>query len=125
MSFLRFEIETPRLLLRTPDIGDAKSVHSSLKAIWDDLQLWMSWAHEGQDTYEAELNYIQNIVPEQISMGAHPLFGFSRMKGSLGRFVVSTGINANKTQLETGYWVAREFRHQGLGTEATNASIRF
>jgi RimJ/RimL family protein N-acetyltransferase len=120
---MKIGIETPRLMLRHPKPEDAAEVHRAMTEVWNDLQLWMSWAVAGEETIEATRRYLAG-VPEAIEKGNCPLFGFCRVTE---KFVVATGIRAPAGDggHETGYWVARDFLGRGYATEATNAAIRY
>ncbi len=117
---MSIRIETPRLILRTPVMGDAEMIAAAMKPVWHDLQLWMSWSFDGANEPEAiRKNFIGPAVE-----AAH-LIGLCKDSGS---FVISTGMTPNKDipgQHETGYWVAKDFLRKGYATEATNAAIRY
>jgi RimJ/RimL family protein N-acetyltransferase len=121
MSIL-YEIETPRLILRPPRMEDAPAINASLNEVWEELQKWMSWAHDGENTLEKTEYYICEIVPQEIAKGGMPLRGFHKESG---KFVISTGIHFRDGKYETGYWVAKDFLGKGYATESTNAVIRF
>jgi len=122
MKHEKIEILTDRLLLRVPRMEDAVEINSAVHDVWDDLQLWMSWATADQKKLEATEYYIGNVVPEQIAAGGLPLVAFCR---KTGRYVVSTGITPYDDMPRTGYWVAKEFLGKGYATEAANATIRY
>jgi ribosomal-protein-serine acetyltransferase len=114
-------IETSRLFLTVPSQEDAVEINAAINEVWDELQLWMSWAYDGMNTLESTRAYI-NSVQEQVKQGGLPLIG--RHKDS-GRFVVSTGLHVKENGLETGYWVAKDFLGQGYATEACVAAITY
>lgn len=111
-------IQTERLILRTPTNGDAQAIVDAMKPVWHELQLWMSWAHEGADTVEA---LYAHFIGKEGS-----LIGVCRRTG---KFVLCTGITRledhREDEYENGYWVAKDFLGQGYATEAANAAIRF
>lgn len=115
-------IETERLILRAPTLDDAQEINRAMNEVWHDLQLWMSWAYDGQNTIEATKYYIGEIVPEEIRQGGLPLIGRCRQSGA---FIVATGITMREGQPITGYWVARDFLGRGYATEAANAVLRY
>ena len=117
----KFEIITDRLILRVPTLEDAVMINDDLNGVWHDLQMWMSWTHEGQNTLEATKAYIAS-VEKQIEGGGYPLIGLCR---DTGKFVVATGLTKTGDSIETGYWVAREFLGRGYALEAANAVTRF
>lgn len=110
-------IETPRLILRRPTLGDADAIQAAKEAVWPDLQLWMSWAYDTQKDIEATKVFIQSEDSNDL-----PLIGLCR---ETQQFVVSTGLHYRHGQYETGYWVAQDFLGRGYATEATNAVLRY
>lgn len=111
------EIITERLILRHPTMDDAVIINDAKKAVWPELQKWMTWAHDGQETLESTKNFIRDI-------GNTSLIGLCRKSGE---FVVSTGLLPFEKPDEyvTGYWVAQDFLGKGYATEATCAAIRY
>ncbi len=116
-----YEVITDRLIFRAPIMDDAVMINAAINEVWHDLQMWMSWAHEGQNTLEATKAYIAS-VEKQMEGGGYPLIGLCR---DTGKFVVATGLTKTDDVMETGYWVARNFQGQGYASEAANAVTRF
>ncbi len=117
---MSIEIITPRLILRTPTQEDAAVITAAKQEVWRDLQLWMSWAHDGEETLEATKQAFISTAVERNS-----LIGLCRTSG---QFVVCTGMHPRdgyEGQFETGYWVAKDFLRKGYATEACNAAIRY
>lgn len=109
-----FEIETERLILRRGHIEDADVLHEAVNDTWDDLQLWMSWAFEGAQKIEAQREFLTDRKQQ-------PILGFDKQSG---RFVIATGYHAHDDRsVETGYWVAKDFRRKGLAFEAMQAVL--
>lgn len=109
-------IETPRLILRPPEIKDLDAIQSAKLAVWPELQNWMSWACDEQKNIECTRDFIENFS------GA--LCGFCK---DTGEFVISSGFHptSNEGEFEVGYWVAGTFLGKGYATEATNAILRY
>ncbi len=116
------EIITPRLTLVVPRIEFAHEVNHAINQNWHELQKWMSWSHDSQNSLEATEHYIKNIVPQNITDGGLPLQGFCR---KTGRFVIATGIHIEDGNYAAGYWVALPFQGRGLASEACNAVVRY
>lgn len=116
------EILTPRLLLRAPRLEDAREINKAMNENWHELQKWMSWSFDGQNTLEATQHYIGTIVPEQMKDGALAFFGFCRQTGA---FVVASGIIVTNEKQETGYWLNPAFFGKAYAAEAANAVIRY
>lgn len=115
------KIETNRLFLTVPTQDDAVEINMAMNAVWDELQLWMSWAYDGMNTLESTRAYLDS-VQQRAKQGEPALIG--RHKES-GRFVVATGLHVKDDALETGYWVAKDFLGQGYATEACAAAITY
>lgn len=119
METQNIEIITDRLVIRRPVLSDAEEINAAMNEVWHDLQLWMSWAHHGENSLEKTRAYLENAAANNMT----PLVGFGK---KTGKFVVSTGINIHEDGThETGYWVAKDFLGKGYATEACAASIRF
>lgn len=118
MEIQNIEIITDRLIIRRPMLSDAEEINAALNEVWRELQVWMSWAHQGENTLEKTRAYISGeLISENL-----PLVGFCRENGC---YVVSTGLfKKHDGVYETGYWVAKDFLGQGYATEACAASIR-
>lgn len=110
-----FQIITDRLLLRRGRAEDATVLHNAVNEVWDELRQWMSWAADGAQKIEAQRTFLQ-------SGGDGAILGFHRETGD---FVIATGIHDDNGQsVETGYWVAKDYRRQGLAFEAMQAVLR-
>ncbi len=107
-------IETERLILRSGRVEDAQILHVAVNEVWDELQLWMSWAFEGNQKIEAQKTFLTDGKQT-------PILGFDKATGA---FVIATGYHPhNERSVETGYWVAKDFRRQGLAYEAMQAVL--
>lgn len=115
------EIVTPRLKIRVARMEDAAAITAAKQEVWGELQKWMSWAHDGNETLESTQHYIAN-VSKDMKTGNIPLIGLCR---DTDKFVVTTGLFLNGDEAESGYWVAKEFLGKGYATEACNATMRY
>jgi [ribosomal protein S5]-alanine N-acetyltransferase len=120
MKHKDIEIVTPRLILRVPEMKDAEELNAAMNNVWHELQLWMSWAHNGENTLEKTKSYIQSVNESESEN--IPLIGFCR---ETGKFAVSTGLMKRGDIYETGYWVAKDFLGKGYATEAAIATILY
>lgn len=119
LTDLPMPIETPRLILRPPTLNDADEITKAMQAVWPELQRWMAWAFDGENTLEATRRAIEKH-PEN-SHGI--LVGFCK---ATGQFAVATGLGMNdQGYYETGYWVAKNFLGLGYATEACIAAVRY
>ncbi len=91
--------------------------------MWDELQLWMSWAYDGEGTLEKTEAYVRSRMDYQSDTGI-ALVGFAANNDC----IVSSGLQVvpdKPDEYETGYWVGRAFQGFGYATESTNAAIRY
>lgn len=113
-------IETSRLILRAPEMKDIPEIQTAKEEVWDELQMWMSWAYDHQKPQSAMEEFIQNIDP------AKPFDIAACFAKDNGKFAVMGGImDDGGGVFSTGYWCARSQRGKGYATEATNAAIRY
>lgn len=110
------QITTPRLIIRRPVIDDLNAIHSAKIAVWPELQKWMSWAFDSEDSLESTRAFIEDHNDN--------LCGFDR---STGDFVISSGIHKRPVvdEYATGYWVSANYLGRGFATESTNAILRY
>lgn len=111
------EITTERLILRQPVMADVPIINRALNEVWNELQKWMVWSYDGQQTMEATENFVRTLGPDS-------LIGLCRDSGV---FVVAGGIlpTGEADEYATGYWVAKEFLGKGYATEATCAALHY
>ena len=108
-------IETERLILRRGRIEDAEVLHKAVNEVWGELRQWMSWASDGAQKIEAQRAFLENG-------GDGAILGFHKQTGA---FVMATGLHDDDGRsVETGYWVAKDYRRQGLAYEAMKAVLR-
>ena len=118
-------IETPRLILRTPQIGDGLIINESINKSIMHLKKWMIWAQQPQTLEESE-NYVKMCINNWDSFKNDlPLFIFLKTSNT---HIGGTGfhsLNWDIPSFETGYWLHVEHQNQGYMTEALNAVIRY
>ena len=115
-------IVTPRLVLRPATLADADEIPLAKQGVWDQLQLWMSWAYDGEETHEATLKRFSDTDRKKLDV----LLGRCR---DTGKIVLFTGLAEEPEEgpdvYHTGYWVTKDFLGKGYATEGTNAAIRY
>lgn len=113
-------IETPRLIVRTPVMGDIDMIQTAKIAVWDDLRMWMSWAVPGSETLEAlRDNFIAHAEEK------NHLIALTKKDGAFVLCTGATPLEEESHRFEVGYWAARNMRGHGYTTEASNAVIRY
>jgi RimJ/RimL family protein N-acetyltransferase len=106
------EIETERLLIRTPKPGDGKVVNEAIKTSINELKPWLPFASSEPSEEDTEINvrqaYIKFLSREDLR--------FHVFLKETGEFVVSSGLHRidwNVKKFEIGYWA--DSRHAGEG----------
>ncbi len=121
-------ITTPRLILRSPQIGDGIIINEAILESFDQLNPFMSWAKEKptiDDSEEFVRQAAANWILKKNDEPYLPLFMFDR---NTARFIGATGfdyLNWVVPYVEIGYWIRSSCSGQGLVTEAVNAITRY
>lgn len=58
-------IETPRLILRTPEIEDARPLNEAINRSWLELQRWQPWAND--PGLAATTKFINDSIQDRVS----------------------------------------------------------
>lgn len=121
-------IQTKRLLLRPPVLGDGAIINPAVLESYDDLKLTMPWAKTKPSIEESE-EFVRQAAANWITKSNEepylPLFIFTTDNME---FVGSTGyhnIEWDIPSFEIGYWIKSSCRKQGFMTEAVNELTRY
>lgn len=121
-------IITPRLILKSPKIGDGIIINSAILETFDKLHKMMPWA-KTKPTIEESEEYVRQAAANWILKKDEepylPLFMFDKDNN---QFVGGTGyhhINWEVPCLEIGYWIRDSYSGKGLMTEAVNALTKY
>lgn len=114
-------LETDRLLLRPPTIGDAPRI-SRLTSDWDVAKTTLNIPHP--NTLEDVEAFIGRIA-EGIEAGND--YTFALFQKDSGDLIGMMGIHRNSRhdRAEIGYWVGKDYWGQGYATEACQRIVRF
>lgn len=119
-----FPIETKRLIIRAPQIGDGQLLSEAMHESYASLQPWMTWARAEPDPILSETNVRRSMArwilredlfmvlvhkEEGLILGGS---GLHRMNWDVGKF-------------EVGYWVRTRYQAQGYIQEAASAITQF
>lgn len=121
-------IETPRLLLRPPQIGEGQILNETILESFDTLNKFMHWANEKpslETSEEVVRKAAANWILKKDEDPNLMLFIFDK---STNQLVGATGyhhIDWEKPSVETGYWVRSQFAGKGFITEAVNALTQY
>jgi RimJ/RimL family protein N-acetyltransferase len=121
-------ITTPRLIMRSPCVGDGKMVNAAVLESFDSLHSFMPWAEvppslaESEEFVQLAIANWQSITNSDIGL---PIFLFDKDNQD---FVGASGfhhINEKIRQLEIGYWIRSKYSGKGLMLEAVNVLTQY
>lgn len=118
------ELDTERLIIRAPEVGDAEVVWKAIISSHDALKEWMPWAQSKQ-TLEQTTTNLRQAVADFITREDLRLHLFLK---ETGEFVGSSGLHRidwNVRKFEIGYWIDSKFEGKGLMTEAVERITQF
>lgn len=121
-------ITTPRLILRTPQIGDGAIINEAILESHDILKQFMPWAKENP-SIEISEEFVRQAAANWILKNNDepylPLFIFDKYSN---RFIGATGYHHYDWEvpyIETGYWIRSSCANKGYMTEAVNAITQY
>ena len=124
---LPFPIETPRLVLRPPKVGDGIVVNAAILESLDILRQYMPWAKEAPSVNDSEEFVRQgaaNWILKRNEEPYLPLFIFTKKDN---QFVGGTGYHHYDWEIpsiETGYWIRSQCAGLGFMTEALSMHLK-
>lgn len=113
-------IETSRLILAVPRVGDGELVCEAALESLEELQPWMPWVHP-PPTIETSEESVRRAVAAFIERRDLRYHLWSKDDG---RFVGGTGlhhIDWSVPRFEVGYWVRSSAARRGYASEAVRA----
>jgi RimJ/RimL family protein N-acetyltransferase len=123
---LPIPIRTPRLVIRTKQVGDGAHTAAAVSETWEDLHKWMRWADDpGGFTPELMEIRTRHVMASFTLRQSIELIG---IENATGKAVVWCGLHDIDWQgrmCDTGYWVRKSAQRQGFATEAANAMVRY
>lgn len=119
-------IETERLILRTPKLGDEKPLNKAINRSLPELQRWMPWAKD--PSMQPTVRYVKDGISSWVSdtPGDFPMVIIHKESQQI---IGASGFN-NRSRpevpvFEIGYWLETAFTGQGLATETVGALTGF
>lgn len=112
-------LETPRLLLRSPRVQDARAVHAAVHESLPELRPFMVWATPAYSLTDAEHNIRAAHVAAASGEGVRYHL-FDKREQFLGN-VAFHHIDLSLPKLELGYWLRSRRSGEGLMREAVTA----
>jgi RimJ/RimL family protein N-acetyltransferase len=113
-------LETDRLIVAAPRIGDGAAVCEAALESLEELRPWMPWAHPAPTEASCEESVRRAVAAfiERRDLRLH------LWRKSDGAFVGGSGLHRidwSVPRFEIGYWVRTSFAGQGYVTEAVRA----
>jgi RimJ/RimL family protein N-acetyltransferase len=117
-------LETERLVLRSPMPGDGAALNAAVIESFDELRVWMPWAHRLPTVEETEA-HVCSARGAYLERTDLPLLIFLRDSGTL---IGATGLHRMDWQVprfEIGYWIRKGYSGKGYVTESVRALTKF
>ncbi len=118
------QIETPRLIIRSPQPGDGALLHQAVCASQEELRQWMPWAVNVPTAEEYEVR----VREGQLKFLAREDLWLMLVLKESRQIIGGSGlhrINWEVPKFEIGYWLHTAYTAQGLATEAVAAITEF
>ncbi len=125
---LPIPIQTPRLLLRPPKVGEGSILNTAVLESFDTLHKFMLWANVKPTLEESEEVVRREAANWIFKKKEDPELMLFILDKESNDFVGATGfhgIDWDVPCVETGYWVRQKYVGNGLITEAINALTRY
>lgn len=120
------EIETQRLILRPPKLGDEHPLNQAINRSLPELQRWMPWAND--PSMQPTINFVKEGINSWGS-GVPRDFPVVIIHKESKKMIGASGFNdRSKPEVplfEIGYWIETAFTGQGLAAEMVQALTRF
>lgn len=120
MSRLPQSLETPRLILRIPELSDAPLLNAAIEESFAELSAWMPWAAEPQSLEQTEIFCV--TAREQWQKDVR--YSVIMVRKDDGMIVGGTGypyLDWAVPRFEIGYWCRTSLVGRGYVSEATRA----
>jgi RimJ/RimL family protein N-acetyltransferase len=119
-------IRTPRLLIRSKQVGDGVIASAAITETWEELHKWMRWAdHPGALTAESLEIRNRHAMARFILREIIELIGIDTATGTAVVWCGLHDIDWQGRQCDTGFWVRKSAQGRGIATEAANAMVRY
>ncbi|MBP6918978.1 MAG: GNAT family N-acetyltransferase [Legionellaceae bacterium] len=125
---LPMPIQTERLLIRPPQLGDGHIINAAIVESYDVLKSIMPWA-QIVPTVEDSEEYVRLAAANWIlKQNEEPYLPLSIFRLDTMEYIGGTGFHHmdwDVPAFETGYWLHVRHQNQGYMTEAVNAITRY
>ncbi len=115
-------IETERLIIRTPMLGDEIQLNKAINESLPEIQRWMPWAKD--PSIEPTRQFVTSAI-ESWRSEQQKDFPMVAVHKETQKIIGASGYNDRSNPLvpyfEIGYWLATEYTGRGLATELVQA----
>lgn len=121
-------INTPRLFLRQPMVGDGLILNEAVLESFDLLHRYMPWAKYKPSIDDSEEFVRQAAANWILKNNDEPYLSLFIFEKQTNKFIGATGyhnFNWDVPCIETGYWIRSTCSGKGLMTEAINAITQY
>ena len=118
------QIETPRLIIRPPLLGDEWEFNKAKVESHEELREWLPWAQKIPTLQESEIT-VREFMANWILRKDLVMFIFEK---DTMKFLGGTGLHRIDWMIprfEIGFWMRTSQAGKGYITESTNALLRF
>ena len=119
-------IESERLILRPPQLGDEKPLNQAINNSLSELQRWMPWAQD--PSLGPTINFVEEGIKSWSSKAPRD-FPMVLINKETQKIIGASGfIATSKPEIpmfEIGYWLETAYTGKGLATEMVRALTRF
>jgi len=118
-----YRVETPRLVLRCPEVADVPAIHEGLLESLDSLRPWMPWVAGEPSSLDERIRVVQGL---RSGFDRGEDFPYMVFAADDGRFVGGMGLHprVGPGGLELGYWIRSAEQGHGLAAEGAGALLR-
>ncbi len=116
--------ESERLVIRAPQLEDAKEVWDAIRKSLPALRKWMPWAQPAPELHMTEES-LRKAIAQFITREDLRFHLFSK---ETGEFIGSSGLHRidwSIPKFEIGYWLSTDFEGNGYVTEAVQRIEQF
>jgi RimJ/RimL family protein N-acetyltransferase len=117
------QIETPRLILRSPRAGDGPGVYTAVLESLEELRPWMPWARV-DPTVEASEEYCRQSQADYLVRRNMNMIMILKETGQVAGGTGLHSINWEVPRFEIGYWIRTPLQGRGLVREAVEGLTR-
>ena len=117
-------VDTLRLLLRAPQVGDGALVNAAIKESFEGLHKWVSWASKMPTLEESEIG-VREEMADWILRESLRFYAFLKEGDAWVGSVAIHKHNWDLPAFEMGYWGNSSYSGQGYMTEATAAATQY